>query len=499
MENSEFNPYCQWLDLPAEPQDFYGLLGLKPFESDTELIRRVSLRLTSTVRNIKPGDHTSDWMKLLDQIEQAQQTLCDPNQKSRYDRALRETGASRPLPGNAPASLDSVKGVDPMAPLTTSQPDPSPGPSAPGPSAPKASPPKPMPAARPAVPPAQPAAPSAGIHVRKRVRRPKQRMPVLFALVTVAFAVVSVLILSVMNSNQWIARGEKKSSDPTSLDASTEKMDELDGDTSDFSESDLVDSHRDNSRHSLIPSAEVVESQVVEQEEAEMSEASLTVSDRDEVADRVMEPAVPPMQEPTTAKPLTETAPSPTAAEVAQLNKLVANGHLALNRGEFATCDTLISQARQLPLDDRGEGLLERLATLHDYVVQYHQAIEEGLQGIEGQELTLNETIVYVVEVNDSTIVLRMLGRNRRLDRNKLPTGFAMAIADRWFDQKAASTKVFKGAFMAVNSRFSDDDVRAIWSKAAAEGVDLGDLMLVLDDRKALQSTTDTTDNQSSS
>ena len=499
MENSEFNPYCQWLDLPAEPQDFYGLLGLKPFESDTELIRRVSLRLTSTVRNIKPGDHTSDWMKLLDQIEQAQQTLCDPNQKSRYDRALRETGASRPLPGNAPASLESVKGVDPMAPLTTSQPDPSPGPSAPGPSAPEASPPKPMPAARPAVPPAQPAAPSAGIRVRKRVRRPKQRMPVLFALVTVAFAVVSVLILLVMNSNQWIARGEKTSSGPASLAAPTEKMDELDGATSDSSESDFVDSHRDNSRHSLIPSVEVVESQVVEQEEAEMSEASLTVSNRDEVADRAMEPAVPPMQEPTTAEPLTETAPSPTAAEVAQLNKLVADGHLALNRGEFPTCDTLISQARQLPLDDRGEGLLERLATLHDYVVQYHQAIEEGLQGIEGQELTLNETIVYVVEVNDSTIVLRMLGRNRRLDRNKLPTGFAMAIADRWFDQKAASTKVFKGAFMAVNSRFSDDDVRAIWSKAAAEGADLGDLMLVLDDRKALQSTADTTDNQSSS
>ena len=184
----------------------------------------------------------------------------------------------------------------------------------------------------------------------------------LFALVTVAFAVVSVLILLVMNSNQWIARGEKTSSGPASLDAPTEKMDEADGATSDSSESDLVDSHRDNSRHSLIPSAEVVESQVVEQEEAEVSEASLTVSNRDEVADRAMEPAVSPMQEPTTAKPLTETAPSPTAAEVDQLNKLVANGHLALNRGEFPTCDTLISQARQLPLDDRGEGLLGSVA-----------------------------------------------------------------------------------------------------------------------------------------
>ena len=499
MENPEFNPYCQWLDLPAEPQDFYGLLGLKPFESDTELIRRVSLRLTSTVRNIKPGGHTSDWMKLLDQIEQAQQTLCDPDQKSRYDRALRETGASRPLPGTPPASFESVRGVDPMTPLTTRKSQPSPGPSASGLSAPEASPPKPMPIARPAVAPAQLAAPSAGIRVRKRVRRPKQRMPVLFMLVTVVFAVVSLLILLVMNSDQWIARGEKTSSGPASLDAPTEKIDELDGATSESSETNLVDSHDGNSRYSLTPSAEVVESRVVGQEEAEMSEASLTVFNRDEVADAAMEPAVPPMQESTTAGPLTETVPLPTAADVAQLNKLVANGHLALNRGEFATCDTLISQARQLPLDDRGEGLLERLATLHEYIVQYHQAIEDGLQGLQGQELTLNETIVYVVDVNDSTIVLRMLGRNRRLDRNKLPTGFAMAIADRWFDQKAASTKVFKGAFMVVNPRFSDDDVRAIWSKAAAEGVDLGDLMLVLDDRKALQSTADTTDNQSSS
>ena len=503
MENRDFNPYRQWLDLPAEPQDFYSLLGLKAFESDTELIRRVSLRLTSMVRNIKPGEHTSDWMRLLDQIEQAQQTLCDPEQKTRYDRELRETGSSSQLPGSTPTSFESVSSVDPMAPLTTSHPQPSPSPSVP-----KASPPspaKPMPIAKPAVAPAQAAAPSSPMRVRKRSRRYKQGMPVLFGLVAVVFAVVSLLIILMMNRDQWITQGGQTSPNRATVDASTEQTDERDTGSRNSIETDAIDTHDDSISHSSTPSAEVVEDGVVDQEEEGMTGSSLADSirdadpTRDEVAESAIEPAVPPMQESTTAEPLTETAPSPTAVELAQLKKLVAAGHLALNRGEFSTCATLISQARQLPLDDAGEGLVERLATLHEYVVQYHQAIEDGLQGIEGEELTLNQTTVYVVEANDSAIVLRMLGRNRRFDRNKLPTGFAMAVADRWFDQQAASTKVFKGAFMAVTPRFSDEDVRTIWSKAAAEGADLGDLMLVLDDRKALQSNADTAVNQSSS
>ena len=105
---------------------------------------------------------------------------------------------------------------------------------------------------------------------------------------------------------------------------------------------------------------------------------------------------------------------------------------------------------------------------------------------MEGSELTLKQTTVFVVEVNSRTIVLRVLGKNRRIDRGQIPSGLAFALADRWFDQQAASTKVFKGAYMAVTPRFEVAAVKKMWSDAASEGAELADLMKVLDDRESL-------------
>ena len=62
-----------------------------------------------------------------------------------------------------------------------------------------------------------------------------------------------------------------------------------------------------------------------------------------------------------------------------------------------------------------------------------------------------------------------------------------LAIADRWFDQRAATTHVFRGAFMLVSPTFSRDNARTAWQAAERSGAQLGDLPQILDDLEALE------------
>jgi hypothetical protein len=137
------------------------------------------------------------------------------------------------------------------------------------------------------------------------------------------------------------------------------------------------------------------------------------------------------------------------------------------------------------------QALVARLDTLAGYVRQFWDAVEDGLTRIENSELEVGDGRVYVVEVGPRQLVVRVLGENRHIDRAELPDDLALAIADRWFDHRSPTTKVFKGAFMAVSPNYSNDGVRRLWSQAAREGVDLGDLMLVLDDSYDLVATSD--------
>ena len=90
-----------------------------------------------------------------------------------------------------------------------------------------------------------------------------------------------------------------------------------------------------------------------------------------------------------------------------------------------------------------------------------------------------------VVERTEEQIVLRIAGKNRTIDRREeQPIQLAMKLADTWFDEDAASTKVFRGAMMAVTPEFDSEDARALWREAEASGeINLGDLEQVLDDQ----------------
>lgn len=91
-----FNPYSEWLGLPADQTEpnHYQLLCLPPFEGDAARIATAADRAMSRVRGFRPGANARAWSKLLDELLLAKGKLLDLDRKSEYDAELRESGVS---------------------------------------------------------------------------------------------------------------------------------------------------------------------------------------------------------------------------------------------------------------------------------------------------------------------------------------------------------------------------------------------------------------------
>ncbi|MFP6612878.1 MAG: hypothetical protein VB835_11255 [Pirellulales bacterium] len=89
---SEFNPYVEWLGIPepGRPADHYALLGIDRFEDDQEVICRSADAQKSLVRSVRPGQHTAEWGKILDELDAAQKCLTAADEKTIYDGQLRQ-------------------------------------------------------------------------------------------------------------------------------------------------------------------------------------------------------------------------------------------------------------------------------------------------------------------------------------------------------------------------------------------------------------------------
>ncbi len=94
-----FNPYHEWLGLPADvvSPNYYQLLGLAEREADLERIAIAGDRALARVRSFRPGVHAKLWSELLDEIFAAKSSLLDPDAKAEYDRRLTGTSLAAPL------------------------------------------------------------------------------------------------------------------------------------------------------------------------------------------------------------------------------------------------------------------------------------------------------------------------------------------------------------------------------------------------------------------
>src|SRR6187200_1771583 len=105
---SDFNPYVEWLGLPADlvEPNHYQVMGLPDFETDVPRIAIAADKAMSRVRSFRPGPNAKAWSKLLDELLLAKGRLLDAERKTEYDADLREVTsvAKTETPAAAPSA-----------------------------------------------------------------------------------------------------------------------------------------------------------------------------------------------------------------------------------------------------------------------------------------------------------------------------------------------------------------------------------------------------------
>ncbi|MDD3897319.1 MAG: hypothetical protein PHU04_05805, partial [Candidatus Peribacteraceae bacterium] len=88
-----FDPYHKWLGIPPDeqPPNLYRLLGIRPFESDPDVISNAADRHMRTLKDFQTGPNSALSQKLLNEVAAARVCLLNPARKQAYDRGLQES------------------------------------------------------------------------------------------------------------------------------------------------------------------------------------------------------------------------------------------------------------------------------------------------------------------------------------------------------------------------------------------------------------------------
>lgn len=91
-----FDPLHKWLGIPPreQPPDHYRLLGLKRFESDSEVIDFAADKHLSYLHRFDNGEYAEQAAEVANRVSQARLCLIDPNKRARYDAWLCESAGS---------------------------------------------------------------------------------------------------------------------------------------------------------------------------------------------------------------------------------------------------------------------------------------------------------------------------------------------------------------------------------------------------------------------
>ncbi len=109
---SDFDPYLKWLGIrdPLRPPNHYRLLGIEPFESDSDVIAAAADRQMSHLRKYQQGQHAELSQRLLNEVATAKLCLLKAEARQTYDAQLRSTqGAATANRG--PIQINTWPGV----------------------------------------------------------------------------------------------------------------------------------------------------------------------------------------------------------------------------------------------------------------------------------------------------------------------------------------------------------------------------------------------------
>lgn len=94
--SDEFDPYLEWLGIPADqrPPDHYALLGLNRFETDPGVILDAANRRMLEIRKYQTGPRSLHTQPLLNDLAAAKLCLLNAESKTIYDAELRKSEAA---------------------------------------------------------------------------------------------------------------------------------------------------------------------------------------------------------------------------------------------------------------------------------------------------------------------------------------------------------------------------------------------------------------------
>jgi tetratricopeptide (TPR) repeat protein len=173
-------------------------------------------------------------------------------------------------------------------------------------------------------------------------------------------------------------------------------------------------------------------------------------------------PAPPPMPNP-------PVEPDPAAVAAARTALQAARYYLAhrdLDRAqEQLTLASRTDTSRALGAE------LQRVQHMHNYVSEFWKAVRRAVGALTpGDQITIQDITVGVVEILPNGVILRRNGRNERHTYDDMKSGLALGLAESVLDRGDPVTHIVLGAFLAVNPTSQREEARAAWERARQMG-----------------------------
>ncbi len=104
-QTQTFDPYYTWLGIPPEeqPPNHYRLLGIKLFETNSDVIANAADQRVRHVRTYQSGKYADQSQEVLNKLSAARNCLLNPQTKTDYDEQLKKETKSAPA-APAPAA-----------------------------------------------------------------------------------------------------------------------------------------------------------------------------------------------------------------------------------------------------------------------------------------------------------------------------------------------------------------------------------------------------------
>ncbi len=179
-------------------------------------------------------------------------------------------------------------------------------------------------------------------------------------------------------------------------------------------------------------------------------------------------------------------APNADPQKQAAYRQALAEARGALAARDIESAKKKLAAARPLAVSEDDQTELARMNSLATYVAGFWDGVRESLKGLQvTDELRYGGVVAAVVDSDANGITLHTPGKNHEFTLKNMPAALAMVLAQRWFDQ-SATTKVFLGAFQAVDPQGDREEARRLWEAATAGGAPADDLIPLLSGMAAL-------------